>query len=600
MQNLDNNYNSPRFLLKYDAKSGIVEYDIDNIYPNPFKVDKNQYTLIILGTPILGNISNKAQVSSEILSTGRLDQKYVKLLDGEFLFILLNRKNNTIEIANDRFTSFPMYYYILDNVLTLSYSYLDIIKVASKEKKFKIRSDILFEFLWFRRVFNDNTYDSLTKFLKPARIISFSIKGFNECVYWRPCFTKSKNSLNHNTDELARLILLSLEKKTLDLAGRNAGLFLSGGMDTRTILAAFSNNKNIELPTCFTGGYSKLGEYRVAKKLTQMIGAKHHFIHVPETYNDTRWGEKLHITGGMYNQFGPIFSGHSDKISSYSDVFFHGHGLDYMFQGMYLPGKHVKILGNNTYYKKITNLNKIDNFSEYFSRNAPYRTWKVDVESHVLPEYRSRMIGGLVERMDMIAEEGRAVCNDNFDLWEYFMIHTPFRHYSQPDIISMATNGEQRKVANDNDLFDFYLSLPIDQRKYARIMRGALSKMSPSFAKIISANTGYKIDATPTELTAHFALYKAMRVITNDQSYSHPSAKDRTWADDDIEVRIRPRLNTAVSKLSRSEYLREYLPFLDFNALDKNMIHWLDNKHPGGGLFITSLLTIENLLKKIV
>ena len=91
-----------------------------------------------------------------------------------------------------------------------------------------------------------------------------------------------------------------------------------------------------------------------------------------------------------------------------------------------------------------------------------------------------------------------------------------------------------------------------------------------------------------------------MRVITNDQSYSHPSAKDRTWADDDIEVRIRPRLNTAVSKLSRSEYLREYLPFLDFNALDKNMIHWLDNKHPGGGLFITSLLTIENLLKKIV
>ena len=59
----------------------------------------------------------------------------------------------------------------------------------------------------------------------------------------------------------------------------------------------------------------------------------------------------------MYNQFSPIFSGNRDKISPIADVFFHGHGLDYMFQGMYLPSRPIRLFGKNTYYKKIIDIN---------------------------------------------------------------------------------------------------------------------------------------------------------------------------------------------------------------------------------------------------
>jgi hypothetical protein len=594
--NLDN-HDSPRFLLNYDFTSRSLDVLESNVYPSPLQSKRDEYTVFVIGSPILNNKVNKNKILLDLLEAKHIESNYIKSLDGEFLLILVNHKNNTLEVANDRFTSFPIYYHHDDSSVTISYSYLDIAKVVSQKKDFKIRNEILFEFLWFRRVFNESTYDTKTLFLKPARIIKLSTHGKDEYVYWKPNFIKNSNSLSENSAILSDLISSSLEKKNSDLIGNRTGLFLSGGMDTRTVLAAFCKSNN--LPECLTVGYSQYGEYEVAKLLTNKLDTKHHFIHIPENYNDTNWSEKLHLTGGMYNQFSPIFSGNRDKISPIADVFFHGHGLDYMFQGMYLPSRPIRLFGKNTYYKKIIDINKIDNFSEYFARNIAFRTWKVDLEDYLLPEYKEEMFGGLVSRLDKILDEGSNICNDNFDMWEYFMTHTPSRHYSQPDVISMSTNGEQRKVANDNDLFNFYFSLPLQHRLYARVMRGALRNLSPSFANIISANTRYKIDATPTQLTTHFAIYKAMRGITNNKRYSHPSAEDRTWADDDIEVRIRPRLNKHVANLSNSEYLHEYMPFFDFDLLKRKTKYWVEGNNPGGGLFLTSLLTIENLLKEI-
>ena len=66
---------------------------------------------------------------------------------------------------------------------------------------------------------------------------------------------------------------------------------------------------------------------------------------------------------------------------------------------------------------------------------------------------------------------GNSLSDNNFDIWEFMMIYGLSRHYSQTDVMGMATHGEQLKIANDNDLFDFYLSLPLEYRKHAKIMR---------------------------------------------------------------------------------------------------------------------------------
>ncbi len=589
----------PSFVLTYNTNTGYLKKKNTNIYPNPIEIDAQEFKIILIGSPIIKNTINKNSCISKVLSHGKLNQNYIKTINGEFLIVLIDKKKNTLSIANDRFSSIQLYYYQTRNEVILSFAYLDILKIAKNELNFKMRGDIVFEYLWFRRVYGEKTYDSLIKFMKPARILTFSNGEKSEAVYWMPTFSKNSNSLNQNSKILADSISESLARKLSDANNRKVGLFLSGGIDTRVVLSAFNKTNNIDMLQYFTLGYSKSGEYRVAKQLTKTHHLNHHFVKLPYDYYDRFWKDKLYMSGGLFNQYSIIFSGHYDSISPHADLFFHGHGLDYMFQGMYLPTSAIKLFGKNTYFKTIDNLNSLPNFAKYFSNNSPYRAWRVNVADYIKPKYKDDIVEGLYSRIDSIADEGRGVCNDNYDLWEYMLTHTPSRHYSQIDITGISTNGEQRKIANDNDLFDFYTSLPIKHRIYAKVMRGALKELSPEFSKIISANTGYKINASPSSLTAHFIGQKLLRILTDNQRFSHPKASSRTWPDIDNEVRIRSRLREEIIKLSNSERLRELLPFFNFRKLEKDTHQWINKGQPGGGLFLTSLLTIDNMMNEI-
>jgi hypothetical protein len=589
----------PSFILTYNINTGDLKKSNIGIYPKPIEIDAQEFKVILIGSPIIKNIINKKDVVNKILSRGKLDPNYIETINGEFLIILIDKKKNTLSVTNDRFSSIQLYYYQTKKEVILSFAYLDILKIAKNELDFRMRGDIVFEYLWFRRVYGESTYDSLIKFMKPARILIFSNKGKDEIVYYMPNFNKNSNSLSQNSQILANNISKSITRKLSDANNRKIGLFLSGGMDTRVVLSALNKTDYIDQLQYFTLGYSKSGEYRVAKQLTKTHRSNHHFVKLPHDYYDKYWRDKLYISGGLFNQYSIIFAGHSDLISSHANLFFHGHGLDYMFQGMYLPTSTMRLFGKNTYFKTIDNLNNLSNFASYFSNNSPYRAWRVNVADYVKPKYKDEILEGLHSRIESIVDEGRSVCNDNYDLWEYMLIHTPSRHYSQTDVTGISTNGEQRKIANDNDLFNFYTSLPIKHRMYARVMRGALKKLSPEFSRIISANTGYKINASPASLTTHFMGYKLLRTITGNQKFSHPKANSRTWPDIDNEVRIRSRLRKDIIKLHNSEHLRDLLPFFDFNKLERDTHQWINKGRPGGGLFLTSLLTIDNMMKEI-
>ena len=590
---------TPTFSLEYNLKNGLLNIITHNINPAVIEYVTDNCIVYLLGSPIINNNINCNNFIKLVARNRGLDKNLLRKINGEFLVIFVDKNKKILSIANDRFSSFPIYYYKLNGRVVISFSYLDILKLASHEKEFRINGESIFEYLWFRRVYHQRTYDSLTKCLLPARILKFSKDNFNEEVYWMPNFNKNNNTLKENSHELANKLSNSLERKLSDSGNRNVGLFLSGGMDTRAILSTFKKNNSLKGLQCFTVGYSKLGEYSVAKELTKNIDVTHHFVNLPNDYYDLFWDEKLQISGGMYNQYSIIFAGYSEKISKHADLLFHGHGLDYMFQGMYLPTKPIRIFNKPTYYKRVDDIRNIDSFSKYFTYNSPYRAWRIDMEKYILPKYKDNILEGIFSHIEVVENEGKSVCNDNYDLWEYMLIHNISRHYSQTDVIGISTNGEQRKIANDNELFDFYTSLPLDHRLYAKVMRGALRELSPEFSNIISANTRYRIDSGPTALTSHFAINKILKAVTKNEKYSHPSARDRTWPDVDSEVRIRKNLYERVTKLHKSEYLRETLPFFDFDRLKKDTEYWVNKGNSGGGLFLTSILTIDNMLRDI-
>ena len=61
-------------------------------------------------------------------------------------------------------------------------------------------------------------------------------------------------------------------------------------------------------------------------------------------------------------------------------VLFHGHGLDYMFQGMYVPAMNYKLFGKKLFIKKLIKLS-YENITKYYIKNISYKVFNNKIKS---------------------------------------------------------------------------------------------------------------------------------------------------------------------------------------------------------------------------
>ena len=143
-----------------------------------------------------------------------LRKGFLSSLDGEFCIFYLDKKSNRLQIASDRFfCSIPLYYFKGSNFY-VSHKYSDITKLASREKFYKLKNKHFFEFLWFRRLHGDSTYDNQTSFMKAASILSVDLSSEIIEKYWTPSFRKVYGlSSSDAAHELKELIVGSIRRK---------------------------------------------------------------------------------------------------------------------------------------------------------------------------------------------------------------------------------------------------------------------------------------------------------------------------------------------------------------------------------------------------
>ena len=67
-------------------------------------------------------------------------------------------------------------------------------------------------------------------------------------------------------------------------------------------------------------------------------------------------------------------------------ILFHGHGLDYMFQGLYVSSRNLNLFGRPTIVKRLINLdysNIVDNYLINDFLNKPMHLIKIENASHL-------------------------------------------------------------------------------------------------------------------------------------------------------------------------------------------------------------------------
>lgn len=540
---------------------------------------------ILLGYAILNDrIANEA--IARLLAEKIDDDRWLASLDGEFL--LLHARADRLTVVSSRYGYQPFWYSHLNGRLVGGTLFADVWRRLKQLGRTGINPQSAFETLVYKRVFGTKTLHPDIHVLPPARRMIVDERGLRMTTYWQPDFSeKSSLSLDDAVDEFSARIQTALRRKTSD--GRRYALFLSGGMDTRVILA-HAAAIGMDLP-CVTINAFENREVRVARRAAELAGQKHVFIETPPGHYQQTLDEAVALNGAMSMPM-CMFHGHRETIGAFADVGLHGHGFDYFFQGMYIPAKRYAALGRTMPFR--TQRQIVGNVADDFLATVSYKLKGEVLSSIARPEAYAAHLDALREELrTMVAEiSGRAA--SAVDTYEWLAFHNLARHYSTGDHWGINTVVEQRTVSFDRDLYDFYQSLPASLRFDGRIMRRSLQRSHPGLAALISANHGYPIALSSAERTLRAAVkFVRRRLLPNLTAEANEF--DRMGLPQ--QHLIQGEWREAMYELSNSSHL-DRLDFLDAGAARALAREAADGRALRDPQFLILLMSIDRFLRQ--
>jgi hypothetical protein len=179
--------------------------------------------------------------------------------------------------------------------------------------------------------------------------------------------------------------------------------------------------------------------------------------------------------------------------------------------------------------------------------------------------------------------------------------HSLSRHYSYPDHASIHTNAEQRAVSFDNDIYDLYLSLPVEHRFDARAHRGALRYLSPKHADVPSANDGLPIASSYVK-SLHQLKQWTLIALKLRKRNRKPDHHVRTWATTKWILLHEKYFMDQLVKLPESEGI-QMLSWLDRDELRRHVNAFRQNNDMAHSAFFCDamwgLINIDHFLCQI-
>ena len=225
-------------------------------------------------------VSFRSTSDTEVLVSGIVHwglEPTVKRLIGQFAFAVVDRANNTFHLVRDRVGEKPLYYGWLDKVLVFS-SELKALTVLPSWTG-SINKQALG--LYFRHNYipsPHSIYQGIYK-LPPASIISKSLSecNFDRALpisrYWSLFVRENREAATDS--EIENLITQSVKRQMV--ADVPVGAFLSGGVDSSTIVALMTESASFPVQT-FTIGFDdpKFNEAKHAASVAKHLGTDHH------------------------------------------------------------------------------------------------------------------------------------------------------------------------------------------------------------------------------------------------------------------------------------------------------------------------------------
>ena len=435
---------------------------------------------------------------AELLLHGYLQegQHFFRRVNGTFVAAIWEARFRRLTLVNDRFGMKPLYYALLPDRLLFASEIKSLLADSAVPRDPDPRG--ISQFFSFGQLFGEDTLLRAVKVLSPAAWVTYrqAEHEFQIDRYWQLSDIKVDPQLSH-ADFLERIdtaFAKAVELRTNDTAA--LGISLSGGLDSRSILAAIDHRRT-PIKSVSMGMRGSL-DHRCAQQLSAASNGDHfcyllddRFLSSYEHFMRTM----VHLTDGHYLDQCIVIP----TLPTYQQL-----GIEVLLRG------HA---GELMHMDKAYNFS-LDRDGWAIRDEASLRTWlNGHMQTYMLNDLPGPLLAQSSEDdLQALAEQSLADAlraSEQMEpalhrIWHLFITQR-LRRETAMSMAKIGTLFETRLPFLDNQVIETLLSAPPQWKCGDQIQSYILGKRRPEFLAVVNANTGAPLGASQIRQRAtHF------------------------------------------------------------------------------------------------
>lgn len=409
---------------------------------------------------------------------------FFRTLHGTFVAAVWDVRGRRLTLVNDRFGMKPLYYALLADRLLFASE----IKALLADPDVPRRPDRrgVAQFFAFAQLLGEDTLFEGVRHLPAAAWLTYEARTGRLAAdtYWRPepgpAGTASEAEL---LDRIDAAFKRAVDRRTTDTD--HLGLSLSGGLDSRTILAALEPGTPV---TTVSMGVEGSMDHQSAARMAALCGCPHHSYYLADRFladfeKHLRW--LVHVTDGHYQ---------SQCVTVPTLPLYRELGIEVL-----LRGHAGELLHMDKAYSY-----SLDRAALGLRDAAALEAWLFD---HLRAFVSTGGAGPLFAEsrpgeMEALARESLRSClADSAHLeppvhrvWHLFLTQR-LRRETALSMVEFGTLVETRLPFLDNDLVDLLFAAPPGLKLGDTIEAHLLRRRRPDFLAVANANTGAPVGA---------------------------------------------------------------------------------------------------------
>lgn len=476
--------------------------------------------------------------------------EFVERLDGEFVGCIYDPNAGSVSFFLDRVGARPLYYALGDDGIAFSTNVQTVPDLPGVDLRFD--ESFLAEYLYCRRTLGTETPIEGIQQLPPATVATVDLDDWSieQRRYWEPRFRPKDEPISYFVDELAERFERAVRDRTSD--DRDCGLLLSGGSDSRAVLAAADG----PIQTLHLGdGWNR--EATIAKRVADAADAPFELLERGAAYH----AKLLDRAAPIAEFVGPFHTGHAlgfaEEIREDVDVLLTGLYSDDCFGGWSVSQPTMSLPGGVELTVPVARLPATTQaFVDEQVASGPTRdpSW---LDAAPLGEILSANVA-----TDGEAVEYHGVAYESVEQLSLDDTLVPITNGIGFDLYSALQIAPTRNPFLDRRLLDLHCELPLNYRVRDDVLHRALGRLDRSLAAIPHASTRLPLTYP------HAAHVVGNRVVNQLDKLGRASYRtEGPWQNKNEVIRHDDFLGEAIT--THEETIRA-LPGIDYESVQRS------------------------------